>query len=709
MKVYNPAHIRNVVLLGHSGSGKTTLAETMLFEAGAIKRRGSISEKNTVSDFHEIEHEKEKSVFSSFMNLDWRGNKINLIDTPGTSDYIGEVAGALRVADTAIFVLNAENGVEVGTDSLWKYAGRYNVPSFFVVNKLDGSQSDFQKTVDTAKEHFGREVTIVQYPYSEGDDFHAIIDVLRMTMYEFPEDGGKPDKLPIPDSEKDKAEVLHQQLVELIAENDESLMDLYFEQGELDEEQMQHGLHMALVNRQIFPVFCSCAERNMGTGRVMGFLGDVAPNPVEANAPKTVKGDDFALNPDGDPVMFLFKTHSESHVGELIYFKVYGGEVKAGMDLEIARSGNQVRLGNLYTTEGHNRDEVASVSTGDIAAVVKLKEGDVNDTLHVKGSSVELDYIEFPPTTIRSAVKLAKEGDEDKLGNAMHQLQREDPSLEVEHSQELKQVILHGQGEEHLNVIEHALKNRFGLNVEFYTPRIPYRETITKMVKTQYKHKKQSGGAGQYAEVYLYLEPYEEGKSSFPPELKVRNSDVIELPWGGKLVFDNCIVGGVIDNRFMPAIVKGIMDKMENGPMSGCRVRDVHVAVYDGSMHSVDSNEAAFKTASLMAFKEGFMQASPQLLEPVYEIEVLVPAEYMGDIMSDLGTRRAQIQGMDTEGALQKLKAQVPLEELDYYSTRLKSMTQGSATYTRQYSHYAAVPYDVQERVIRENEEMELA
>ena len=708
MKVYDPARIRNVVLLGHSGSGKTTLAETMLFEAGSINRRGTISEKNTISDYHEIEHEKEKSVLASFMNLDWRGNKINLIDTPGTADYIGEVIGALRVADTAIFTLNAENGVEVSTDTLWKYGKKYNVPSLFVVNKLDASQSNFDNAVEMAKDHFGREVTVVQYPFSQGPDFHAIIDVLRMTMYEFPESGGKPDKLPIPDSEKAKAELLHQQLVELIAENDEALMDLYFEQGELDEEQMQQGLHMALVNRQIFPVFCSCASKNMGTGRVMGFLGDVAPNPLEANPPTLESGDTFALDPGGDPTMFLFKTHAESHVGDLIYFKVYAGSVKAGMDLVNSRSGNAVRLGSLYVTEGHKRDEVAEVKTGDIGSVVKLKEGDVNDTLHLKGSTTQLHGIDFPPTTIRTAVKLVREGDEDKLSFALHQLHREDPSMHVEHSQELKQIIIHGQGEEHLGCIEYELKNRFHLDVEFYTPRIPYRETITRQVKAHYKHKKQSGGAGQFAEVHFLVEPYKEGMAD-PADMKVRNTDVHDLPWGGKLVFNNCIVGGVIDNRFMPAILKGLMEKMEEGPMSGCRARDIRVSVYDGSMHSVDSNEAAFKTASLMAFKQAFMEASPQLLEPVYEIEVTVPAEYMGDVMSDLGTRRGQIQGMDADGALQKIRAQVPLEELDHYSTRLKSMTQGSASHTRAFSHYAAVPFDIQDRVVKENAELEMA
>ncbi len=708
MKVYNPTRVRNVVLLGHSGSGKTTLAETMLFEAGAINRRGSIEQKNTVSDYHELEKEKGKSIYSSFMNLDWRGHKINLIDTPGTSDYIGEVVGPLRVADTAIFVLNAENGVEVATDSLWKYARRYNVPSVFVVNKLDNERSDFWKTVQEAKEHYGREVTVVQFPYSEGNDFHAIIDVLRMTMYEFPEGGGKPDKLPIPDSMKERADQLHQELVETIAENDETLMDIYFEHGELDEEQMQNGLHLSLVNGQILPVFCCCASRNMGTGRVMGFIDDVAPNPLEGNPPLLENGEEFPLDADGKPVMFLFKTHSESHVGDLIYFKVYSGNVLAGMDLVNSSTGNTVRLGNLYLTEGHKRIEVSEVKTGDIGAVVKLKDGEINDTLSEKGHNIKLEGISYPSTTIRTAVKLTNEGDEDKLGNALHQIQREDPSINVEHSQELKQIIIHGQGEEHLGVIEHTLRNKYKLDVEFYTPRIPYRETITKAVKTRYKHKKQSGGAGQYAEVHFLIEPYKEGMPD-PADMKVRNTEVHDLPWGGKLVFNNCIVGGVIDNRFMPAILKGIMEKMENGPMSGCCVRDVRVSVYDGSMHSVDSNEAAFKTAARMAFRDGFLQASPQLLEPVYNVEVTVPAEYMGDVMGDLGTRRGQIQGMDAEGALQKIRAQVPLEELDHYSTRLKSMTQGSATYTREFSHYAAAPYDVQERVMKENMELEEA
>jgi elongation factor G len=706
MDVYQPSRIRNVVLLGHAGSGKTTLSETMLFESGAIRRRGTVTAGSTVSDYHEIEKEKGKSVFSSFLSLDWRGSKINLIDTPGTADYIGEVVGALRVADTAVFTLNAEYGVEVGTGALWRYAREYRIPSLIVVNKPDSGQSNFQQTVDMAKEHFGRGVVVVQYPYSEGEDFHAIIDVLKMTMYEFPEGGGRPDKLPIPDSHRAQADLLHNELVEAIAENDETLLDLYLEQGELTESQMREGLQKSLLNRDVFPLFCCCAERNMGTGRVMGFIGNVSPNPLEANPPRLTDGSEFRLDTDGRPVMFTFKNSAESHVGDLLYFKVYGGAVRSGLDLVNGSNGNGVRLSTLYITIGEKRVEATELKTGDIGAAVKLKDTGVNNTLHEKGHNIQLEPVRFPDPTIRTAIRLKREGEEDKLGNALHQLQREDPSLQVEHSQELNQIILHGQGEEHLAVIAHALKTRFNLDFEFTQPRIPYRETITKDVRTHYRHKKQSGGAGQFAEVHMLMEPLRDNMPEHS-DLKVREEQVVDLEWGGKLVYRNCIVGGVIDTRFMPAILKGIMEKMENGPMSQCRVRDLRISVYDGAMHSVDSNEAAFKTAALMAFRDGFMKAAPQLMEPIYNIEVTVPAEYMGDVMSDISTRRGQIQGMDAEGSIQKIKAAVPLEELDHYSTRLKSLTQGSATYTREFSHYAPVPRDKQEYIVRETMQLE--
>ncbi len=701
MNVYQPSRIRNVVLLGHAGAGKTTLSETMLFESGTLRRRGHVEDGSTTSDYHEIEKAKGKSVFASFLNLDWRGSKMNLIDTPGTGDYIGEVAGALKVADTGVFVLNSEYGVEVGTEALWRYAEQYRIPSLFIVNKLDSGQSDFQQAVNRARERFGRGVVVVQYPYSEGEDFHAIIDVLKMTMYEFPESGGKPDKLPIPDSHKAQADLLHNELVEAVAENDETLLDLYLEQGELTESQMREGLQKSLLNRNIFPLFCCCAERNMGTGRVMGFLANVAPNPLEANPPRLADGSDFIPDPEGNPVMFMFKNSAESHVGDLLYFKVYGGTIRPGVDLVNGSNGASVRLSSLFLTNGEKRVEVNELRTGDLGAAVKLKDTGINDTLHEKGQNIQLEPIHFPDPSIRTAIRLRRDGEEDKLGNALHQLQREDPALQVEHSQELNQVILHGQGEEHLSVIAYTLKSRFNLDFEFTQPRIPYRETITREIRTHYKHKKQSGGAGQFAEVYMLMEPLRDNMPEHS-DMKVREEQEIDLEWGGKLVFRNCIVGGVIDNRFMPAILKGIMEKMKNGPMSHCRVRDLRISVYDGSMHSVDSNDAAFKTAALMAFRNGFMKASPQLMEPIYNVEVIVPAGYMGDVMSDISTRRGQITGMDGGGSIQKIKATVPLEELDHYATRLKSMTQGSATYTRRFSHYASVPRDKQEEIVKE-------
>lgn len=708
MNVYKPADIRNVVLLGHAGSGKTTLAETMLFESGTKNRRGTVEQKTTSSDYREIEHEKEKSVYATLLSLDWRGSKINLIDTPGTSDYVGEVIGALRVADTAIFTLNAEYGVEVSTESLWRYTENYRIPSLFIVNKPDSDQSRFQKTVDMAKERFGRGVVVVQYPYSEGEDFHAIIDVLKMTMYEFPEDGGKPDKLPIPDSQKSQADLLHNELVEAVAENDETLLDLYLEQGELSESQMREGLQKSLLRRELFPLFCCSAKRNMGTGRVMGFLGNVAPNPLEANPPKQKNDEELELDPDNDPVMFMFKNSNESHIGDMLYFKVYGGTVRPGLDLVNDTTGNTVRLSSLYLTNGDKREETDRIPTGDIGAAVKLKDTGVNDTLHPKGKDISIEPIHFPEPTIRTAIRLKKEGEEDKLGTALHQLQREDPSIQIEHNQELKQVIIHGQGEEHLAVVRYALNNRFNLDFDFVQPRIPYRETITREIRTHYRHKKQSGGAGQFAEVHMLIEPLNEHMPEHD-DLKVRDIQEIDLEWGGKLIFRNCIVGGVIDNRFMPAILKGIMEKMESGPLSQCRVRDLRISIYDGSMHSVDSNDAAFRAAALMAFREGFMKANPKLLEPIYTVEVTVPAEYMGDVMSDISTRRGQIMGMDSEGSIQKIRAQVPLEELDHYATRLKSMTQGSATYTREFSHYAAVPAEIQKKITEETMALEEA
>ena len=702
MNTYTPDRIRNTILLGHAGSGKTTLAETFLFESGSKKRRGSVEEHTTTSDYHPIEHEKGKSVHTSLLNLDWRGNKINLLDTPGTSDYIGEVMGALQVSDTAIFILNAEYGVEPGTERLWKYTQKYHVPSLFIVNKPDAPQADFQQVVDSVKEHYGRKLVIIQYPYSEGEDFHAIIDVLKMTMYEFPEGGGKPDKLPIPDSQQAQADLLHNELVETVAENDETLLDLYLEQGELTESQMQVGLRQSLLQQDIYPLFCCSAKRNMGTGRVMGFLGDVAPSPLEDSRSQTTEGKKVEVQPEGDPVLFFFRNRSEAHMGDLLFFKTYSGTASSGLDLVNRSNGEMVRLSNLFMINGEKKEEVNQVTAGDMGVAVKLKNVEVNDTLSSGSAGFQIQPVEFPSPVVRTAVKLKHNGEEDKLGTALHQLQREDLSLKVEHSAELKQVILHGQGEEHLTNTEQVLKSRYNLEVDYMPPRVPYRETITRSVRTGYRHKKQSGGAGQFGEVHLLIEPLQEEMPEHP-DLKVRDEQVIDLEWGGTLIFRNCIVGGVIDNRFMPAILKGIMEKMECGPLSNCRIRDLRISVYDGAMHPVDSNDAAFRMAAIMAFQDGFMKALPRLMEPVYATEVTVPAEFMGEVMGDISTRRGQILGMDGEGTVQKVKAHVPLEELDHYATRLKSLTQGSASLAQQFSHYAAVPGNVQERIIRKS------
>lgn len=697
---YQTEKIRNVVLLGHSGAGKTTLAETMLFESGVINRMGKVEDGTTVSDYHDIEKSKVKSVFSSVMALDWRDYRINLIDTPGTPDYVGEVIGALKVAATTAYVIDAENGVEVGTDRLWNFTLKYKKPSLFIVNKVDKENADFDNTVQEIQEHFGREAVVVQYPLNQGLGFNAIVDVLKMTMYKFPNEGGKPEKLPIPDSEKERANALHNELIETIAENDETLMDRYFEQGTLDEDEMREGLRLAMVKHQVFPIFCVSAARNMGTGRLMGFIDNVAPSPIDAEGPKLNDDSVFNLDPKGKVSIFLFKDHLEPHVGDLIYFKVYSGMLKQGMELINQTNGTSNRIGTIFTTVGGKRTEVHELNTGDIGAVVKLKDVNISDTLCEKGFDISIKPIRFPDPVLSMAVKPQKTGDEEKLMTALLQIHHEDPSIFVENSSELRQMIIHTQGEEHLSVAKYDLEERFKVPVEFYEPAIPYRETITKSVKSHHKHKKQSGGAGQYGEVHFLVEPWYEGMPK-PDGLNVRDVQEIDLKWGGKLVFQNCIVGGVIDTRFMPAILKGIMDKMENGPLVGGYVRDVRVSVFDGSMHSVDSNDAAFKMAALKAFKEGFLNAGPQLLEPVYDVEVLVPQEYMGDVFSDLNSRRAQVQGMEQSGAFQKIKAIIPLAELHKYATFLKSASQGQASFTKKFAGYNNVPYDLQQKIAK--------
>lgn len=698
MKIYDAHHIRNVALLGHAGSGKTTLAESMLYESGEITRRGSVEEHNTASDVHDIEHERGSSVFGTPLFAEWRDYKINIIDTPGYVDYVGEVISALRVVDTGIMVLSAHHGVEVGTETIWKYTRQFGTPVIFVVNKIDHDQSDFDRTVEQAKERFGREVTVVQYPLNEGVGCSTIIDVLKMTAYVFPPDGGKPEKRPIPDSERERAARLHNELIEIVAENDETLMEHYLAKGELDEEEMRHGLTTTIIKRQIFPLFCTSAKHNMGAGRLMSFIDVVVPAPVEMPPVQTSGGEELAADPKGRTCIFVYKAMSEQNIGDMSFFRVYSGTIRPGMDLVNEQTGVTERLGQVYVVNGRKRHDVTELQAGDIGAVVKLKNTHVNNTLHEKGFNLVLPGIEFPSPKVRTAVVSARKGEEDKMALALHHLHEEDPTLIIEHSTELKQLLLHGQGEMHLTTARWRLQHRFKIDVGFEQPRVPYRETIHRAVESMYRHKKQSGGAGQFAEVHMRVEPYYESMPD-PQGLTVRGTEVNELPWGGKLVFLNCIVGGVIDQRFLPAIMKGVMEKMSEGPVTGSHVRDVRVSVYDGKMHPVDSNEAAFRTAGRMAFRDAFIKADPQLLEPVYDVEVTMPEEHTGDVMSDLPIRRAIITGIETDGHYQIIRARMPLAELDRYATTLRSMTAGRAAYSAAFAEYAQVPAQIQQKL----------
>jgi elongation factor G len=701
MPEFDTSHVKNIVLLGHAGSGKTTLAECMLFEAGLITRRGTIAEKNTTGDYHELEQARGNSIFSKLMHTRWRGYKINIIDTPGYDDFVGEVISALRVADTGVMLINGSMGVEVGTDIIWEYTEKFRTPMIFAVNKLDDDNADFDKCVREAKSHFGSNVVVVQYPRQQGAGFHEIIDVLRMTMYKFKDDGGKPEKLAIPDDEKERAEILHKELIEAIASNDESLMEKYFDKGELDEDEMKSGMKKAMINHDLFPLFCLSGERNMGSGRLMGFIDNVCPSANEMPAQVTRNGDKLPCDANGPACIFIYKTVSEPHVGELSYFKVYSGTLRSGMELENESTGANEKINQLFLVEGNKRTPIQELVAGDIGATLKLKNTHVNNTLHIKGKNIELANIEFPAPNMTVAIESLKKGEEEKLSVALHQLKEEDPTLIVEFSQELKQTLIHCQGDMHLAVAKWKMEHLHKLEVKFIKPRIPYRETIRKMSESSYRHKKQSGGAGQFGEVYMRIEPWYEGMPD-PQNLNVRGREVHELDWGGKLVFYNCIVGGAIDTRFLPSILKGVMEKMNTGPLTGSYVRDVRVSVYDGKMHPVDSNDISFKIAGLMAFKQAFQQADPQLLEPINHVEILCPDELTGSVMGDLQSRRAIVEGIDTQGHFQKVIAKVPLAEMDGYSSSLRSITQGRAKFSMRFHEYATVPFEEQRRLIDE-------
>ena len=708
MKIYKTDQIRNIALIGNAGSGKTTLAEAMLFEGGIINRRGEVTAKNTVSDYQTIEHDYGNSVFSSVLYTEYNDKKINIIDTPGMDDFRGGVISALHVVGSAVVVVNTPPGIEGGTEAVCRYAEKARKPMMFAFNQLDNEHANFEQTVEQTKNIFGNKVTVVQYPVNAGNGFNTIIDVLKMKQYKYPADGGAPAISEIPDDEKERAEELHNELVEMAAENDEELMELYFEQGSLSEDEMRKGIKLGMIARSLFPVFCVAAKHNMGVGRLLEFIGNITPSPAEAVEVPEISGKKVKVDASAPTSLFVFKTSIEQHVGEITYFKVMSGTVKEGQDLINSKSENKERVSQLFVTAGKTRNKVTEMIAGDIGATVKLRETKVNHTLSEKEAGYKFTPIKFPTPRLTVALKAVNEADEEKVGEMFQKLHDEDPTYLVEYSKELKQMLVHCQGEYHINTLKWYYTNVFKIDIDFQKPRIPYRETITKAAQADYRHKKQSGGAGQFGEVHLFIEPYIEGvepKSVFTingkeQKISVRDTQETPLPWGGKLIFHNCIVGGSIDARFLPAILKGIMEKMEEGPLTGSYARDIRVYVYDGKMHPVDSNEISFRLAGRNAFSTAFKNAGPKILEPIYNLEVLVQSERMGDVMSDLQGRRALIMGMGSEKGFEKINAKVPLKEMHKYITSLSSLTQGRGIFSMEFDNYEKVPQEVQDELL---------
>jgi elongation factor G len=713
MKIYQTSEIRNISLLGSSGSGKTTLVEAMLYESGAIKRKGTIDAKNTVSDYFPVEQEYGYSVFPTVINAEWANKKLNIIDCPGADDFIGGAITSLSVTDQAVVLVNAQYGVEVGTQNHFRYAEKMKKPVIFAVNQLDREMADFDKVLEQLKESFGGKVTVIQYPVSVGANFNAVVDVLKMKMYRWKPEGGQPEELEIPEAEQLKAEELHAALVEAAAENDETLMEKFFESGSLAEEELFEGIHKGLVSCGTYPVLCVCSGRSMGVRRLMEFLGNVAPSVTEMASPVTTQSVEVNPNANGTTSLFVFKTSIEPHIGEVFYFKAMSGKIREGEDLiNISRNGNKERISQLFVVAGQTRTKVEEVVAGDIGAMVKLKDVRTGNTLNAKDCDWLYPEIKYPAPKYRRAVRAQNESEDEKLSEILNRMHTEDPTWVIERSKELRQTILSGQGEFHLRTLKWRVENNDKILIEFGEPRIPYRETITRAARADYRHKKQSGGAGQFGEVHLIVEPYQEdvpAKEVYKfgnqeHKISVRDTQEINLDWGGKLVFINSIVGGSIDARFMPAILKGIMDRMEQGPLTGSYARDVRVIVYDGKMHPVDSNEISFRLAGRNAFAQAFKDAAPKILEPMYDLDVLVPSDRMGDIMSDLQGRRGMVLGMNSERGFEHLKAKVPLKEVSSYSTALSSLSGGRASFSMRFNAYELCPSDVQDRLIKEYE-----
>jgi small GTP-binding protein domain len=712
MKVYQTNEIKNIALIGGSGTGKTTLAEAMLFEGGVIKRRGSVDNGNTVSDYFPVEKEYGYSVFPTILSVEWMNKKLNFIDCPGSDDFAGGAIAALNVTDAALLVLNAQYGIEVGTINMFRNTEKLQKPVVFLVNQVDKENADYDKTVLQLKETYGGKVVQVQYPIQTGQGFHQMIDVLKMKMYQWKPEGGAPEILDIPADQMEKAEELQNALIEAAAENDEVLMEKFFDQGSLSEDEMREGIRKGLISRGMFPVLCASAGKDMGVRRLMEFLGNNIPFVSEMPAVKNAEGKEITPNSSAPTSVFVFKTTVEPHIGRVSYFKVMSGTIKPGDDMLNEDRGSKERISQLFVVAGQTRSEISELQAGDIGATVKLKDVNTGNTLNGKGADNKFNFIKYPNSKFRRAIKAVNEADSEKMMEILARMRSEDPTWVVEQSKELKQIILSGQGEFHLKTLKWRIENNDKIAIEFLEPKIPYRETITKQARADYRHKKQSGGSGQFGEVHLIVEPYQEGMPM--PEIykfngqefKIQARDVQEHPleWGGKLVFVNSIVGGSIDARFLPAILKGIMGRMEQGPLTGSYARDVRVIVYDGKMHPVDSNEISFMLAGRNAFSEAFKNAGPKILEPIYDVEVSLPADYMGDVMGDLQGRRAMIMGMSSEKGYEKLMAKVPLKEMSSYSTSLSSITGGRASFTMKFAAYELVPSDVQDKLLKEYE-----
>lgn len=713
MRVYQTNEIKNIALVGSAGSGKTTLAESMLYEAGVIKRRGTVEAHNTVSDYFPVEQEYGYSVFPTVFHVEYNNKKLNIIDCPGSDDFIGGAITALNVTDEALVLINGQYGPEVGTQNIFRYTEKLKKPVIFLINQLDSEKCDFDNIISSMKDIYGSKCVQIQYPIATGPDFNSLIDVLLMKKYSWKPEGGKPIIEDIPAEEMEKAMELHKALVEAAAENDEELMEKFFEEETLTEDEMRTGIRKGLITRSIFPIFCVCAGKDMGVNRLMEFLGNVVPFVNDMPKIHNTRGEEVAPDSNGPESLYFFKTGMEPHIGEVSYFKVMSGSVKPGDDLTNSDRGSKERIGQIYVSAGANRIAVDQLNAGDLGCTVKLKDVKTGNTLNTKDLDQRFDFIKYPNSKYSRAIVAKNSADTEKLMAALLKMRQEDPTWVVEQSKELRQTIVHGQGEFHLRTLKWRLENNEKIPVDFLEPKIPYRETITKMAKATYRHKKQSGGAGQFGEVSLIIEPYAEGMPDPVTykiggqefKMNIKSKEERDLPWGGKLVFINSVVGGAIDTRFMPAILKGVMDCMEHGPLTGSYARDVRVVVYDGKMHPVDSNELSFTLAARHAFSDAFREAGPKILEPIYDLEVYVPADYMGDVMSDLQGRRALIMGMDSEAGYQKLQAKIPLKELSNYSISLSSLTGGRASFTTKFSSYELVPTDIQQKLIKEHEE----